>query len=128
VIETALHRGIPPRAEIMAPEDTRYYRDLGVRHFNLLVSTLAASLPFHRFLPLSIFPVSRFMGMRRSSSDLLSRMLQAPDVEGCAFLRRHGKLTRRMPDRLIATPTANPVVPSLDPGHLPHGTQPCWPI
>ena len=37
VIETALRRGIPPRAEIMAPEDAQYYRDLGVRHFNLNV-------------------------------------------------------------------------------------------
>jgi 4-hydroxy-2-oxoheptanedioate aldolase len=37
VIETALRRGIPPRAEIMAPEDAKYYRDLGVRHFNLNV-------------------------------------------------------------------------------------------
>jgi 4-hydroxy-2-oxoheptanedioate aldolase len=35
VIETALRMGVPPRAEILAPEDAKYYLDLGVRHFNL---------------------------------------------------------------------------------------------
>jgi 2-keto-3-deoxy-L-rhamnonate aldolase RhmA len=37
VIEAALRRGIPVRAEIVAPEDAKYYLDLGVRHFNLNV-------------------------------------------------------------------------------------------
>jgi len=37
VIEAALRRGIPARAEIVAPEDAQYYLDLGVRHFNLNV-------------------------------------------------------------------------------------------
>jgi hypothetical protein len=37
VIETALRRGIPARAEILPPEDAKYYVDLGVRHFNLNV-------------------------------------------------------------------------------------------
>ncbi len=37
VIETAHRRGIPARAEIVAPEDAQYYLDLGVRHFNLNV-------------------------------------------------------------------------------------------
>jgi 4-hydroxy-2-oxoheptanedioate aldolase len=35
VIETALKAGIPPRAEITHPDQTQYYLDLGVRHFNL---------------------------------------------------------------------------------------------
>jgi 4-hydroxy-2-oxoheptanedioate aldolase len=33
VIATALKMGIPPRAEIHAPDDAQYYLDLGVRHF-----------------------------------------------------------------------------------------------
>jgi 2-keto-3-deoxy-L-rhamnonate aldolase RhmA len=33
VIETALKRGIQPRAEIMEPEDTQRYLDMGVKHF-----------------------------------------------------------------------------------------------
>jgi 4-hydroxy-2-oxoheptanedioate aldolase len=37
VIQTALRLGIPPRAEIRAPEEAQYYLDLGVRHFNLYV-------------------------------------------------------------------------------------------
>ncbi len=37
VIETAHRRGIPARTEIVAPEDAKYYLDLGVRHFNLNV-------------------------------------------------------------------------------------------
>ncbi len=37
VIETAIRRGIPPRAEIVSPVDAKYYQDLGVRHFNLNV-------------------------------------------------------------------------------------------
>jgi len=37
VIQTALRMGIPPRAEIRAPEEAKYYLDLGVRHFNLYV-------------------------------------------------------------------------------------------
>jgi len=37
VIEAALRRGIPARAEIVAPADADYYLDLGVRHFNLNV-------------------------------------------------------------------------------------------
>jgi len=37
VIQTALRMGIPPRAEIRAPQDAQYYLDLGVRHFNLNV-------------------------------------------------------------------------------------------
>jgi 4-hydroxy-2-oxoheptanedioate aldolase len=35
VIETALKRGIPPRAEITSVDQAKYYLDLGVRHFNL---------------------------------------------------------------------------------------------
>lgn len=35
VIETCLRAGIPPRAEIASPDDTKYYLDLGVRHFSL---------------------------------------------------------------------------------------------
>jgi 2-keto-3-deoxy-L-rhamnonate aldolase RhmA len=35
VIETALHNGIQPRAEISHPDQAKYYLDLGVRHFNL---------------------------------------------------------------------------------------------
>jgi len=37
VIEAAIRLGIPPRAEIVKPEDAQYYLDLGVRHFNLNV-------------------------------------------------------------------------------------------
>jgi 2-keto-3-deoxy-L-rhamnonate aldolase RhmA len=37
VIEAAIRRGIPPRAEIVTPADAKYYLDLGVRHFNLNV-------------------------------------------------------------------------------------------
>lgn len=37
VIQTALRRGIHPRAEINSPDQARYYLDLGVRHFNLNV-------------------------------------------------------------------------------------------
>jgi len=37
VIETAIRRGVPPRAEIVAPVDAKYYTDLGVRHFSLNV-------------------------------------------------------------------------------------------
>jgi len=37
VIETAHHMGVPARAEIGAPDDAKYYLDLGVRHFNLSV-------------------------------------------------------------------------------------------
>jgi 4-hydroxy-2-oxoheptanedioate aldolase len=37
VIETALRRGVPPRVEILTPEDAKPYLDLGVRHFNLNV-------------------------------------------------------------------------------------------
>ncbi|MCE5280904.1 MAG: 2,4-dihydroxyhept-2-ene-1,7-dioic acid aldolase [Deltaproteobacteria bacterium] len=37
VIETALRRGVAPRAEVVKPEDAQYYLDLGVRHFNLNV-------------------------------------------------------------------------------------------
>jgi 4-hydroxy-2-oxoheptanedioate aldolase len=37
VIETAIRKGIPPRAEIVSPDDAQYYLDLGVRHFNLNV-------------------------------------------------------------------------------------------
>ena len=33
VIETALKRGVHPRAEIGVPEDADYYLNLGVRHF-----------------------------------------------------------------------------------------------
>lgn len=35
VIETCVRAGIPPRAEIAAPDDARYYLDLGVKHFSL---------------------------------------------------------------------------------------------
>jgi len=37
VFETAIRRGIPARAEIVAPADAEYYLDLGVRHFSLNV-------------------------------------------------------------------------------------------
>jgi hypothetical protein len=37
VIEAALRRGIPARAEIVTADDATYYLDLGVRHFNLNV-------------------------------------------------------------------------------------------
>ena len=37
VIEAALRRGVPARAEIVAPADAEYYLDLGVRHFSLNV-------------------------------------------------------------------------------------------
>jgi hypothetical protein len=37
VIEAAIRRGIPPRAEIVTPGDAKYYLELGVRHFNLNV-------------------------------------------------------------------------------------------
>jgi 4-hydroxy-2-oxoheptanedioate aldolase len=33
MIETALKKGIAPRAEISHPDEARYYLDLGVRHF-----------------------------------------------------------------------------------------------
>jgi 4-hydroxy-2-oxoheptanedioate aldolase len=33
VIETSLRLGIPPRAEILHPDQAKYYLDLGVRHF-----------------------------------------------------------------------------------------------
>jgi 4-hydroxy-2-oxoheptanedioate aldolase len=35
VIEACLKAGVPPRVEIAAPDEARYYLDLGVRHFNL---------------------------------------------------------------------------------------------
>jgi 2-keto-3-deoxy-L-rhamnonate aldolase RhmA len=35
MIETALKHGVHPRCEISAPEEARYYIDLGVRHFSL---------------------------------------------------------------------------------------------
>jgi 4-hydroxy-2-oxoheptanedioate aldolase len=35
VIETALKRGVPPRAEISSLDQAQYYFDLGVRHFCL---------------------------------------------------------------------------------------------
>jgi 4-hydroxy-2-oxoheptanedioate aldolase len=35
VIEAALSRGVPPRAEIGSVEQARYYLDLGVQHFSL---------------------------------------------------------------------------------------------
>lgn len=35
VIEACLRAGIPPRAEIVTPDEARYYLDLGVRHFSL---------------------------------------------------------------------------------------------
>ncbi|MCJ7703787.1 MAG: aldolase/citrate lyase family protein [Anaerolineales bacterium] len=35
VIETCLKAGVPPRAEITHPDQTKYYLDMGVRHFNL---------------------------------------------------------------------------------------------
>ncbi len=35
VIETCLKAGVPPRAEIVTPDEARYYLDLGVRHFSL---------------------------------------------------------------------------------------------
>ncbi len=35
VIELALKAGVQPRAEINAPDQARYYLDLGVRHFNI---------------------------------------------------------------------------------------------
>lgn len=33
VFETAIKMGVPPRAEINSPDDAKYYRDLGVKHF-----------------------------------------------------------------------------------------------
>ena len=35
VIETALRKGVPPRAEIGSVDQARYYLDLGVRHFSI---------------------------------------------------------------------------------------------
>jgi 4-hydroxy-2-oxoheptanedioate aldolase len=35
VFETALKMGVPPRAEIMSPDQAKYYLDLGVRHFSI---------------------------------------------------------------------------------------------
>jgi 4-hydroxy-2-oxoheptanedioate aldolase len=35
VFETALKMGVPPRAEITSVDQTKYYLDLGVRHFNI---------------------------------------------------------------------------------------------
>ncbi len=35
VIETCLRMGVPPRAEIVSPDEAAYYLDLGVRHFSL---------------------------------------------------------------------------------------------
>ena len=35
VIDTALQMGVPPRAEIMAVDQAKYYLDLGVRHFSI---------------------------------------------------------------------------------------------
>ena len=35
VIETSLRMGVPPRAEVVSPEQAQYYRDLGVQHFCL---------------------------------------------------------------------------------------------
>lgn len=35
VIERCLKAGVPPRAEIMTPDQAKYYLDLGVRHFSL---------------------------------------------------------------------------------------------
>jgi 4-hydroxy-2-oxoheptanedioate aldolase len=35
VIETALKKGVQPRAEIGSPEDAKWYLDLGVRHFSI---------------------------------------------------------------------------------------------
>lgn len=35
VFETALRMGIQPRAEVVSPDQARYYLDLGVRHFSL---------------------------------------------------------------------------------------------
>jgi 4-hydroxy-2-oxoheptanedioate aldolase len=35
VIETALKKGVQPRAEIGAPGDAKWYLDQGVRHFSL---------------------------------------------------------------------------------------------
>jgi 2-keto-3-deoxy-L-rhamnonate aldolase RhmA len=33
MIKAAIARGVKPRCEINAPEDARYYMDLGVKHF-----------------------------------------------------------------------------------------------
>ncbi len=35
VFETAIKRGIPPRAEIASVDQAKYYLDMGVRHFSL---------------------------------------------------------------------------------------------
>ena len=35
VFETALKMGVQPRAEIMSPDDAKYFLDMGVRHFSL---------------------------------------------------------------------------------------------
>jgi 2-keto-3-deoxy-L-rhamnonate aldolase RhmA len=35
VIKKSINAGIPPRAEIMDPDQAKYYLDLGVRHFSL---------------------------------------------------------------------------------------------
>ncbi len=35
VIEACLRAGVPPRAEILSPDEAGYYLDLGVRHFSL---------------------------------------------------------------------------------------------
>jgi 4-hydroxy-2-oxoheptanedioate aldolase len=35
VIKTALDMGVPPRAEIMSPDQAKYYLELGVRHFSI---------------------------------------------------------------------------------------------
>jgi 4-hydroxy-2-oxoheptanedioate aldolase len=35
VIESALKKGVQPRAEINSPEDADYYLDMGVSHFNI---------------------------------------------------------------------------------------------
>lgn len=35
VIETCLRMGVPPRVEIISPDDAGYYLDMGVRHFSL---------------------------------------------------------------------------------------------
>ena len=35
VFETAIERGVPPRAEIGSPEQARAYLDMGVRHFSI---------------------------------------------------------------------------------------------
>ena len=35
VLEKAIRAGVPPRAEVSHPDETQYYLDLGVKHFNL---------------------------------------------------------------------------------------------